>query len=254
MFGRSQRDICGILKQFRQTTDAHKVEFIVESPRNGFKILDAVRCRLPGGRGATLPSFNVAEYSCFGPSPTEVSMEHLEIRKIGALMQEYPAFPMTVMPCEDTFTTAKEHQVQCLMSTSLQHEEEKQCLQAWSSAPHGCSLFNPGPLSQPVMAVKFSYFPTLSSRLDRGKYCLPNGMHTSIIFTLDKRRYEVFGFLVPDVPGLPASDAFFIITSHDTSAFKSWCNHPANSDPLNFQAVFRPRCPRYVHHASVVDP
>lgn len=128
---------------------------------------------------------------------------------------------MVVMPCHDTFTTLKEFQVQMYTSTSIQYEEEKRALDLWSSVQHKCAIYQVGNLDQPVMGVIFEYFPTLSSRRERSTYRLPNGLNTGIVFTISGKTRRLSGFQIADAPGLPPSDAFFVITTDQASFFNS---------------------------------
>ena len=158
---------------------------------------------------------------------------------------------MVVLPCRDTFTSLKEFQVQMYMSTSVQYEEEKRALDLWSSVQHKCAIYQVGSLEQPVLGVRFEWFPTLSSRRERSTYRLPNGLGTKIVFNIGNITYRLSGFQIADAPGLPPSDAFFVITTHQASFFNSWCNQPTSSSLVTFHARFFPRCPKFTRNSQM---
>lgn len=254
MFDPDQHQMVSILNSLRNTAQSRKIWFEVHPPSGaaGFAELQPIRDRLPGGHGTLLASIGQSEYACFGPSQSEVAIEDLRIRSVGKLMLANPPFPMVVMPCHDTFTTLKEFQVQAYTSTSIQYEEEKRALELWSSVEHTCAVYQVGNLDQPVLGVTFEDFPTLSSRRERSTYRLPNGLHTKIIFDIPgSGKCKLSAFQIVDPPGLPPSDAYFVITTHPASWFNSWCNDPASSSPVTFPARFFPRCPKTTRNSQM---
>lgn len=91
MFGATQQQIVDVPVSLQAISGGFKrLGFEAEQPSSvaGFAGLQSIRDRLLGGNVLLLASIGKAEYACFGPSRQEVTMEDLQIPKVGGLMMQ----------------------------------------------------------------------------------------------------------------------------------------------------------------------
>ncbi|KAF2725750.1 hypothetical protein K431DRAFT_299492 [Polychaeton citri CBS 116435] len=235
-----QNEVVNALRQLAKVGSPKKIKLRLFEPA---PTITELRHLLPGGSSKLLSSLQMDEYSALGTTQEVLACDHKNMKKPEQLMSL--GFPMVPLECNHTFSTLKEAAVQLSYSAYLSDIEAREALALWAKVHHSGRLMRVGTIA--VLAVNFSQHGTLGNARNSVKYRLPSQLYVDMYFSVARGLDTCYqGYLMPDLPTLPAHDAYFVITSKSAEHFGEQLSRSMLEEPtLLFDVKIRPSMPLF---------